>query len=75
MALLTDAQLDALYFAPRDDKGHLVPPYAVTAAAHRVEPEPFWSREEFVPAMVAQHGMTAEHWHETYDKIEAQNAP
>ena len=69
MALLTDAQLDSLYFAPRDDKGHLIPPYAVTAAAHRVEPEPFWTRAEFVAVMLGQHGETEAHWQAQYSAL------
>ena len=69
LAALTDAQLDALYFAPRDDKGHLIPPHAVAAAAHQVEAEPFWTRPEFVAVMLNQFGETAEHWHSQYSAL------
>ena len=46
-----------------------MPPYAVTAAANRVEPEPFWTRAEFVAVMLGQHGETEAHWQSQYTAL------
>ena len=72
LAALTDAQIDALYFAERDDKGTLIPPPALAVAARAAAAEPFWPRAEFVPLMLARHGQTEAHWHAQYDLIEEQ---
>lgn len=61
-----------MYFAERDDKGVLVPPVAVAAAARAAAVEPFWPRAEFVPLMLAQHGQTEVFWNHQYDLIEEQ---
>lgn len=49
-----------------------MPPVAVAAAARAAAVEPFWPRAEFVPLMLAQHGLTEAHWHAQYDLIEEQ---
>lgn len=69
LARLTDDQIGELYFAPRDDKGQLIPPIAVQTAKVQTD-DAVPDRATFVAEAVAEFGQTPEHWHAVYDKME-----